>query len=668
MSVSLKRDYDMNVKTRQLLALCVFMLPAMTMAQKFSVTSPDGRISMTVDNGKRLTYTVAYDGQTMIEPSEMGFELKGEKPMGQDFRLWEQPEVEFKTDRWTPVVALKHKQVNAEWNEATLRLKEEGRDFRRMDVQVRVYNDGVAFRYQLFDRHVIGSRSIVREATDFALPQGSSVWMGRHKGRYKGSQEVEFYKMPLDSVTDNTVALLPFLVEVSGNAYMAIMDACVDDYPGFFIGARKPHVLTTKLAPLPGEEESGIKARFEGAKWTPWRVLMIADKPGRLIESEIVRNLNPECALDDTSWIKPGMSAWDHWWSGEVKMEMPVIKQYIDFAAAQGWPYMLIDWQWYGKYNKTAADVTTTAEQIDMPELVRYAKERGVRLWVWLYCTDITNNSSYDEAFALYEKWGLAGVKIDFMDRMDQEMVRWYRLICQKAAEHHLMVDFHGAYRPDGIERTYPNLLTREGVLGEEYYKFSNRMTPEHNVTLAFTRMLAGPMDYTPGGFLNSRVEDLTPEELQRLKAGKVITPARVFNTRSAELAKFVVYESPYMVVSDHPDNVLGQPGADFLKQVPTTWDDTRFLDGYPDEYVAVARQKDNVWYIGVINNSRRRNIKLDLSFLPAGDYTLEYWRDTKKSDTKPTRVEHKTVRLNTSKALSVGLAAAGGYVAIIRK
>ena len=302
-----------------------------------------------------------------------------------------------------------------------------------------------------------------------------------------------------------------------------------------------------------------------------------------------------------------------------------------------------------------------------MPELIQYAKERNVRLWVWLYCTDITHNNSYDEAFALYEKWGLAGVKIDFMDRMDQDMTRWYKMICQKAAEHHLIVDFHGAYRPDGIERTYPNLLTREGVLGEEYYKFSTRMTPEHNTTLPFTRMLAGPMDYTPGGFLNVPFSSYTEEEINTMNKNKSVIPARVWNTRCAELAKFVVYESPYMVVSDHPKNVLGQPGSDFLKVVPTTWDDTRFLDGYPGEYVAVARQKDGVWYIAVLNNSQRRKVSLDLSFLPAGQYQLTYWKDGKKADKQFTDLEHKSVKFNAQKPLVIDLAGSGGYVAIIK-
>ncbi len=197
------------------------------------------------------------------------------------------------------------------------------------------------------------------------------------------------------------------------------------------------------------------------------------------------------------------MSAWDNWWSGDVKMEMPVIKHYIDLASEMGWPYMLVDWQWYGKFNSPEADITKWAPQISMPEIIEYARSKNVRILVWLYSSDVNRNSAYKTAFPLYEKWGIAGIKIDFMDRDDQQMVNWYHDIIKCAAENHLMVDFHGAYKPDGIIRTWPNMITREGLMGNEYYKFSNKMSPEHNVKLAFTRMLAGQMDYTPGAFLN---------------------------------------------------------------------------------------------------------------------------------------------------------------------
>jgi alpha-glucosidase len=350
------------------------------------------------------------------------------------------------------------------------------------------------------------------------------------------------------------------------------------------------------------------------------------------------------------------MSAWDHWWSGEVKMEMPVIKEYIDLASEMGWPYMLVDWQWYGQFNRPEANICKEAPQLNMTEILSYAKSKNVRIWLWIYSTDVNRNDAYKKAFPLYKEWGVAGIKIDFMDRDDQDMVNWYHDIIRCAADNRLLVDFHGAYKPDGIIRTYPNMLTREGVMGNEYYKFSDRMNPEHNVKLVYTRMLAGGMDYTPGGFNN-----VTQSEFKQQ------IPALVVNTRAAELAKFVVYESPYTVVCDHPQFILGQPGADFLKIVPTVWDNIRFLGGSPDEYVAIAKQSGNNWFIGVLNNSVEKEITVDTRFLPAGKYTIEIWEDAKDSGKNPKNIKKISQTIEAGKPLKVKLAGAGGYVAVIR-
>ncbi|MDO4162919.1 MAG: glycoside hydrolase family 97 protein [Bacteroides sp.] len=642
--------------------LLLFLLLSMGIsAQQLQITSPDGNIQMQVMNADRLSYSISYNGKTLVYDSPLGFELKGEKPMLGGFVLLGTPQSTPKTESWTPVVKNKHAQVSLAWSEMTLNLKEKSGDCRRMDLIVRVYDNGVAFRYQLYGARKPGDRQITRELTGFTLPKSATVWAAKYNRNYTSSQESEFEKIQLTSLPTDTVAGLPFLIEVDKQNYLAITEAYINDYPGFYIGKTGVETdelmtLTTKLSPLPGEAEDGVKARFAEQMSTPWRVIMVGSHPGRFIESEIIAGLNPPCAIEDPSWIKPGLSAWDHWWSGEVKMETDVIKEYIDLAAAQGWPYMLIDWQWYGPYNKAIADITKPAPQLDMPGILAYARSKNVRCWLWLYCTDVNKDDSYKEAFALYEKWGIAGVKIDFMDRDDQQMVNWYRRIVKTAAEHHLMVDFHGAYKPDGIDRTYPNLLTREGVLGEEYSKFSNRIIPEHNITLAFTRMLAGPMDYTPGGFLNVTRADFKQQ-----------SPTLVANTRCAELSKFVIYESPLTVVSDHPKHILGQPGADFLKVVPTEWDDTRFLDGYPGEYILMAKRKGNDWFIGAMNNSVRRTLTVDTSFLPTGTYELEYWADGPHADKKPTEVTRKTVKLTAGKPLKLKLAVGGGYVGIVR-
>lgn len=645
-------------------ALCLLFTPK-AVAQSYMVNSPDGNIILIIDNGDALTYSVGLDGDVMIAPSPMGFEFKNETPMNGGFKVLGDPQPQNKVESWAPVVRNKHSYINVPYTEFELNLQEKNSPYRKMDVTFRVMNDGVAFRYTLYGVPVLGSRQITRELTVFAVPDKATLripnFAYEQEGKsYKSSQEGEFVKTPVTEIKSELHCGLPGLIEIDDNHSMAILNAALDNFPALYLGRNEApkngfQMLQTKLTPVWGEEENGVKARFSEQQDTPWRVIMVGHNPGKFIESEILRSLNPPCAIKDPSWIKPGMSAWDHWWSGEVLMEQDVIKQYIDFASVQGWPYMLIDWTWYGPYAKPEADIVKPAPQLNMPEILRYAKSRNVDIWLWLRCEDANHNDQYKAAFPLYHSWGVKGVKIDFMDRDDQDMVNWYRRIVEAAAENELMVDFHGAYCPDGFDRTYPNLLTREGVMGSEYYKWSDRVTPEHNVTLAFTRMLAGQMDYTPGGFLN-----VTKEQF------KGQSPALVMNTRSAELAKFVVYESPFMCFCDHPDHVLGQVGADFVKKVPVVWDDIRFLGGAPDEYVAIAKQSGAQWYVGILNNSIQRNLDLDLSFLPEGTYSLEYWQDGKRANKDATSCEHKTIKIKTDKPLKLKLANAGGFVGIL--
>jgi len=616
-----------------------------------AVRSPDGETAFAVHVDGKLRYDLSYKGRKLISDSALGFEFKGEKPMTSDFELVGRPSIEEGlVEAWKPVVANRHSDIHLAYNRMTLRLREKGGDRRRMDLTVNAYDGGVAFRYTLYGSAKLGERRIVEERTEFRVPESSFAWVGHNQGGGSaGSQESRFEKKPVKDM--GSWCLVPLLVEVDGENYLALTSAALNNYPGY-LASWKDGAIATSLVPAPEESgERGVKARFCERFDTAWRVVLVGDTPGKFIESEIIHAVNPPCAVEDTSWIRPGMSAWDHWWSGEVKMEMPVIKEYIDLADAQGWPYMLVDWQWYGAFNNPNADITKSAPQIDIPALVAYAKERGVRLWLWLYSSDVTRNDAFREAFPLYAKWGIAGVKIDFMDRYDSEIVGWYRRIAACAAENRLMLDFHGAFAPDGIERTYPNILTREGVLGEEYSKFSDLITPGHNVTLAFTRMIAGPMDYTPGGFLNVAKADFRKQ-----------TPTLVMNTRTAELAKFVVYESPLTVFCEHPRNVIGKAGAEFLREFPTTWDDTRFLGGYPEQYVAIARRSGDRWYVAVMGGDDAREVAVDLSGLGVGG-EYSFWRDGEKPD----ETVGGTATLGADRRLRVSLAAGGGFVAVFR-
>ena len=638
------------------LALLFLILSVISNGQILTVKSPDGKINVTITNNDILGYSVSYNGRAIINPSRLGFEFKDELAMTGNFSVVDQSVKSF-NETWVPVVKSKHAEIVNNYNELQLTLKEKSDPMRQMELFVRAYNDGAAFQYKLLRSGKVGDRQITKELTTFNIPGDPKAWIVEYGG-YSSSNEAEFIEHPLSYLNEKSIAGMPMLMEYGNNCWVAISEAKIDNYAAFYIGTNSAaNQLTTKLVPVPGEPEAGVKVRFSDEVCTPWRVLMIGETPGTLIESEIIQNLNDPCAIKDPSWIKPGMSAWDNWWSGEVKMEMPVIKQYIDLASSMGWPYMLVDWQWYGKFNSPDADITKWAPQINMPKIIEYARSKNVKIIIWLYSSDVNRNSAFKKSFPIYEKWGVAGIKIDFMDRDDQQMVNWYHDIIKCAAENHLMVDFHGAYKPDGIIRTWPNMITREGVMGNEYYKFSNKMSPEHNVKLAFTRMLAGQMDYTPGAFLN-----VTREQYKNQ------TPAVVWNTRAAELSKFVIYESPLTVVCDHPDNILNQPGSDFLKLVPTTWDDIKFISGYPGDYIAIAKRSGDKWFVGVMNNSIGKSIDLNLSFLPAGNYKAQTWSDTKNSEKEPKEIKNAILSIKSPGIFKVKMANDGGFVAILKR
>jgi alpha-glucosidase len=351
------------------------------------------------------------------------------------------------------------------------------------------------------------------------------------------------------------------------------------------------------------------------------------------------------------------MMAWDHWWTGDTVMDTATIKSYIQLAADMGWPYQLIDWGWYGEANKPEADITKVVDSLDIEQIRRFAQEKSVRLWLWLHWADVDRDDAYKTAFPLYREWGIAGVKIDFMDRDDQEMVQWYERITRAAAENQLMVNFHGAFKTSGFDRTFPNQVTREGVLGNEYNKWSTRVTPEHKVTLPFTRFLVGPADFTPGGFLNRQPAQFEPQK-----------PTLVQGTRAGELALLVLYESPLGCVCDHPDHYRDQPGADFLKLVPTVWHDTRVLSGAVGEHLVLVRQAGGEWFLGALTNSEPRELSVELDFLAPGRWNMRLWRDAADAHENAEHLATEERSVRNDDTLTLRLAPAGGAVARFQK
>jgi len=632
-----------------------------------SLSSPDGEIQINLTikeklepypSGRCLYYSVLFRGKEIILDSPLGLDFKNMPPIARDLVI-ERETRRVINETWEAVHG-KCKRILDHCNELHLWIEEEKEPKRRLELILRAYNDGVAFRYFFPKQPGMGEFRLTSERSEFHFAANHTVWAADY-GSYVSPQESEFEKRSLSQILPSSIIGLPLLIKVDESCWVALTEANLTDWAGMYLAGLgvKPYALVTTLSPRP--DEPGVLVRATTPHYSPWRVIMIGQKPGDLIESNIILNLNEPCAIKDTSWITPGKSAWDRWWCGdylpdadfEVGMNTATMKYFTRFAADMGFKYVLVDWKWYGDPEDPEADITTPIPELDMQELLRFAKERNVRVILWLRWNHV--DRQMDEAFPLYEKWGIAGVKIDFMNRDDQEMVNFYHRVLKKAAEHHLIVDFHGAYKPTGIRRTYPN-LTREGVLGNEYNKWSDRVTPEHNVTIPFTRMLAGPMDFTPGGFRHATKKTFRAQN----------SAPFVMGTRCHQLAMMVVYESPLQVLCDSPYNYRGQAGLEFLRVVPTTWDETKVIHGQVGDYIAIVRKSGEKWFIGCMTDWDARTLEIPLDFLDERRYVAHIFADAPEADDYPDRV-HEEKRIVTARdVLYARMAPGGGYAACL--
>ncbi len=625
--------------------------------------SPNGRVKIvfSLNRDSAPTYSVIYDGRTVIIPSTLGLVFNDGGVLSGRMRVTAMRRRAH--DSWYDLVVGKASRARDRYRELVVSLQETGGKRRKVQLVFRAYDDGAAFRYRIPAQAAIEEFKIVDERSEFRFQENSISWPMRLR-TFHSNYEQEFRQAMLDTIQPGAKIGLPLVVKTSG-PYVAIAEADLKDYAGMYLQGLEgvKNALVSRLSPF-GGQETGSAVRGRTPQESPWRVLLLGDAPGRLIESTLLLSLNPPSIVGDTSWIKPGKAAWD-WWSGQVAegianpgMNDATMKYYIDFASAMGFEYMLMDAGWYtkkpswGDNADTQADITKSIPEIDLPGLVAYARERGVGLILWLHW--IPARDQMDRAFPYYEKIGVKGVKVDFMDHDDQEMVGFYHRILRKAAEHHLVVDLHGAYKPTGLVRTYPNYLTQEGVLGAEYNKWSDRVTATHNVTLPFTRMLVGPMDYTPGGFRNVTRAAFKPQDKLPL----------VMTTRAHQLAMYVVYDSPLQMISDYPGAYRDEPGADFLRVVPTTWDETRVLEGSIGEFILVARRRGREWFIGGMTNESGRTLRLPLGFLGRGMYELTEYADGSQAATEPKQLTVATRNVSAGETQLIRLAPSGGYAA----
>jgi len=675
-----------------------------TLLQPLVVSSPDGNNSISFGlktqlqpylPGERAYYRISYKEKPVLADSPLGLDFKEMPPLDHDFEIVG-IDRQSHDETWQNAFGAK-RNIRDHYNQLTVSLRERSSKGRRLDLIFRAYNEGVAFRYFLPKQEAINQFVLSAENTGFYFPQDVFAY-ALNLGSFTTPYEAHFNRVTLDQIKPTSTLGLPLLIEIPQGPWVALLEADLTDYAGMYLCAvyGVPNALMSKLSPMPSFDpstmgtyidavaiESELEKTWKSAqeailissrrrgdqvgsedlvlgttpKATPWRVLMIDSRPGGLIESNyLILNLSPPCALADTSWIKPGKAAWD-WWSGrlargvdfEPGMNTATLKHYIDFAAEHYLEYMLIDGNW-SPFN----DITRPVAEVDLPDVLAHAKRRGVRILLWMIWTTV--REQMDTAFPLYEKWGVAGVKIDFMNRDDQEMVNFYEEMARKAAKHHLVVDFHGAHKSAGLRRTYPNELVREGILAMEYNKVGDRANPEHEVTIPFTRMLAGPMDYTPGAFHNATREEFKPRMVEPMSQG----------TRVRQLAMYVVYEMPLAMLADYPAAYKNQPAFEFIEKVPTVWDDTKVLNGYPGKYVTIARQHGETWYLGSMTNWDSRDLELSLDFLGRGEYEARIFADGPDADKVATSVKISTRRVKRSDQMQVRLAPGGGWAAIL--
>lgn len=608
-----------------------------------SVASPNGtaRISIAAD---ATAISVSRNGEEIVAPSPIGLDLEG--GVFAPLRL---VGIEHAAqDRTIPLTATKAAVARDQYNGARIAFVETGAGKRSLTIEVRAYDDGVAFRYLM---PAGGPVTLKDEATELLLANDPTCEVTENSTSHE-NHWVETKVSELDRGKRYDFLLL--CASATGRTHFAVTQSDLTSYAG---AALEPVDGGVRVHLMPRVDRTDVAVISPSGLTSAWRVVMLGDRAGDLIESNLIGNLAPQ-ASGDFSWVKPGLAAWD-WWSGPTAGEKPTMerfRRFIDFAGASGFPYFLIDAGWPLDATPCCdadprTDITRPNPVIDMPALVEYARAKGVGLLLWAHWKHV--EPRMEEVLDTYQRWGIKGIKVDFMEREDQQMVEFYHRLAKETAERHLLLDMHGAFPPTGLARAYPNYITQEGVRGLEYDKFSwGNITPGHNVKLAYTRMLLGPMDYTPGGFRNSTPETYVQSEVMPMTR----------TTRGQALALYVIYESPLQMVSDDPSAYADAAGFDFIKQVPTAWDETRFIDGTPGTHIVLARRSGDEWYLGAITNEQGRTVEIPLSFLGAGSFQATVWQN----GAGPNDVDRESKRVTRDDRLSIRLAGGGGAAVVL--
>ena len=624
------------------------------------LTSPNGKLkfSLTLER-EHPVYDIQYQKQALVQNSPLSLVFDN-GAFGEGLKM-NKPVFSTKEETYELIVG-KSKTVHSLSKEVVIPLEETTAPFRKINLVVRAFNDGIAFRYEFPEQPNWKSYVMYDENTAFNVVDNPK-FLGMYLPSYQTSHEATYSHVKYEEIKERNLMDMPALFEYPNHIFMAITEAAVRDYAGMYLW-KENGCLQGKLSPKLNQEQIKVEASLPHQ--SPWRVFMISDRVGALIESDLLTNLNEPCKIDDTSWIKPGKTTFT-WWNGNVTPDttflggnnFPTNKYYIDFAARNGLdfhsiygyaeqPWYTDDGTWFG-FPGENSDITKPVSSLNMQEICDYAKSQGVQIHLWTNWKPLY--AKIDEAFALFEKWGVVGMMIDFMDRDDQEMIRIQEEFLAKAAKHHLFVQFHGSSKPSGLHRTYPNEFTREGTLNYENFKGCMVTTADHDISMPFTRLLAGAADYHLGGF-----RALPKDKFKIQQSNPYVT-----STRCHMLAMYVVLESYLGMICDTPEAYEGQPGFEFLQTVPTTWDKTVVPDASVNEYVAIARRHGDDWYVGAINNSQARDVEIALDFLGKGDYKVTLYKDAQDTDTNPNHLIKETFTVTAKDKITVPLASDGG-------
>ncbi|MBO5044702.1 MAG: glycoside hydrolase family 97 protein [Alistipes sp.] len=658
------------------LALCSFAIAQAKPTQK-QITSPDGTLKVTVTVADDIRWSVEDDGKRIIAPSQIAMQIGQSEVWGVKPSL--RKATVGKIDEVIPSPLYKKSEVDNRCTTLTLAFKGD------YAIELRAYDNAAAYRFVSTRK---GDYTVKNEVSEWDFAEDNTVYGSYVKFNRKGtgnaiekqyynSFENAYFVEPLKKMNPERLMFLPLLVEVD-NKKVCITESDLMSYPGMYLyNSNGDTTLEGNFAPYPDKVTQGghnmlqgevqtrkpYIAEVSGPRSFPWRICIVADNDAELLDDDMVFRLSQPNAIGDTSWIKPGKVAWD-WWNDwglygvdfEPGINNRTYEYYIDFAARNGIEYVILDEGW--SVNKKA-DLMQVIPEIDVKHLCDYAKERGVGIVLWAGYWAL--NRDMEGVMKHYAEMGVKGFKIDFMDRDDQQMVDFYERAAVTAAKYKLMCDFHGAYKPCGLSRKYPNVVNYEGVNGLEQMKWSTIELDQvtYDVMIPFIRMVAGPMDYTQGAMVNAQKASYHASNSEPMSQG----------TRCRQLAMYVVFESPFNMLCDSPTNYEKEPVCtEFIAKIPTVWDETEALDGKVGEYCIIARRAGDVWYVGGMTNWDEREVEIDLSFLGEGNYAATEFVDGPNANKLGRDFLKKSIEVKGGSKLKVKMAQGGGFAMKIEK